>query len=810
MKNAALSGKPYAGNPHVRFDEGEVASAKPRRGSLLYKRLIVVLVASVAIGVRAESSYPNIAYDDTVTISTDQTGDSSVCVAGKLLVTGGKAAQTAGTTIALGSPADEEGCVKTPAAIVVAGGTFGKGESSDNVQLTLGADGGRGGVQVSGGKFAVAKYNISANAQTNDTGYIDYLSLSGASATVRELYNYSAYTARVVVAGTSTYATAHSWYGTMFQKGPVLFDCAKGSKLTFNISNTMKTFNTAGIGVCVAGEANVVFSLSGGKSNGSSLTLNSGARFENVGTVSFSGDSLVAIKGSDMFSSKVAKLSLSNVRLEFDANSVNEIHALSGDSTSSFSGSGTLALRPSSADDEMSVFTGSIDPASKLTLAKRGAGTSTATVSSGIVPKLKLEEGTLILKSDCTVSNLTAEAGTTLVADGCEVTVVGTIPTGIDCVERNGGRIVSVVSAGEGTLNEIRRSAWPANVDLVKTGDGELRLYDPDLAGPVHVKAGTLSFSRLGLRDRYLKFTIKEILQFKFNGELRALAGWRGRIYFYDTNDDLCTDTKSYNTKFALGTHPSVLTKGEVTAPADTVWKTVGDYTSPFFMFRTSGGNPCLWLTGVLTNIEDKVNFQVIYYRLPDPISTAIDGINVDTTWDYGNPKKWMVESSATGEDGSWQTILEKDEMCAGMGTTRSGPMNGDSTKSAYHFSYVQQGVQGLADALQVQVDEGATLDFTAKDGGQAIDAITIDFERGGGVLKGAKLAGSGTLYLVNATKDLLKLPLPLVLEDLGGSDNLKNWDLVIDGESKGRRLKYDAESGKLTVVPNGLMLLFR
>ena len=34
----ALDGKPYAGHPHVRFDEGEVASAAtPRRGSLLYK-----------------------------------------------------------------------------------------------------------------------------------------------------------------------------------------------------------------------------------------------------------------------------------------------------------------------------------------------------------------------------------------------------------------------------------------------------------------------------------------------------------------------------------------------------------------------------------------------------------------------------------------------------------------------------------------------------------------------------------------------------------------------------------------------------
>ena len=47
----ALNGKSYAGNPHVRFDEGEVASAAtPRRGALLYKILSCVLVA-VALGV---------------------------------------------------------------------------------------------------------------------------------------------------------------------------------------------------------------------------------------------------------------------------------------------------------------------------------------------------------------------------------------------------------------------------------------------------------------------------------------------------------------------------------------------------------------------------------------------------------------------------------------------------------------------------------------------------------------------------------------------------------------------------------------
>ena len=53
-KASVLNGKPDAGNLHVRFDEGEVASmATPRRGSLLYKCLVVFVVlvsAAVARG----------------------------------------------------------------------------------------------------------------------------------------------------------------------------------------------------------------------------------------------------------------------------------------------------------------------------------------------------------------------------------------------------------------------------------------------------------------------------------------------------------------------------------------------------------------------------------------------------------------------------------------------------------------------------------------------------------------------------------------------------------------------------------------
>ena len=50
-KREALNGKPYAGNPHVRFDEGEAAStATSRRGSLLYMEKIVLVVFGMLVG----------------------------------------------------------------------------------------------------------------------------------------------------------------------------------------------------------------------------------------------------------------------------------------------------------------------------------------------------------------------------------------------------------------------------------------------------------------------------------------------------------------------------------------------------------------------------------------------------------------------------------------------------------------------------------------------------------------------------------------------------------------------------------------
>ena len=46
-RTAVLSGKPDAGNPHTRFDEGKAASERPRRGSLRYKKGMLSLAVTL-------------------------------------------------------------------------------------------------------------------------------------------------------------------------------------------------------------------------------------------------------------------------------------------------------------------------------------------------------------------------------------------------------------------------------------------------------------------------------------------------------------------------------------------------------------------------------------------------------------------------------------------------------------------------------------------------------------------------------------------------------------------------------------------
>ena len=88
MTNAILKGKPYAGSPHVRFDEGEVASEKPRRGFLLYKtptkrtahRLVAVLSLALAFATGGASAAENLYWTGATSTDYNTAGNWSANV----------------------------------------------------------------------------------------------------------------------------------------------------------------------------------------------------------------------------------------------------------------------------------------------------------------------------------------------------------------------------------------------------------------------------------------------------------------------------------------------------------------------------------------------------------------------------------------------------------------------------------------------------------------------------------------------------------------------------------------------------------
>ena len=55
MTKVAVQSESHAGEPHVRFAEGEVASAKPNRGFRASKTIWMLLAAAAAMGVRAHA-----------------------------------------------------------------------------------------------------------------------------------------------------------------------------------------------------------------------------------------------------------------------------------------------------------------------------------------------------------------------------------------------------------------------------------------------------------------------------------------------------------------------------------------------------------------------------------------------------------------------------------------------------------------------------------------------------------------------------------------------------------------------------------
>ena len=379
-------------------------------------RAIVLACAGCNVGfLRAASEYPNVAAGDTVTVSSDRT-ETSVKVAGTLIVTGGKVAQAAATTVTLGSPAGSA----TPALIKVTGGKFGNAHGSTNpMTVNIGEDGGSGSFLVTGGELGVAKLNISEKATGN--GFIDIARLEGGIARFRQSVNNNANVARMTIAGPSvTFGTEHGWYPTMFSgKGAFEITSENGAPMFFSQKNVYCTMNATNTVVRLTGKTDCAVDT-----QDSTVKYNNGFCFANEGAVTLMSTGKTWIEhifqASGILGSGVTNLYLTGMsRLSLNATTEACVRDVTAETVQNqILGAGTLVADATARDITVDASLGG-----SVVLRKIGAKGLSLGSLAVCVPSLEIAAGDVTVTGDTVVTNLSVAAGSGVTVDGGSLTV---------------------------------------------------------------------------------------------------------------------------------------------------------------------------------------------------------------------------------------------------------------------------------------------------------------------------------------------------------------------------------------------------
>lgn len=761
---------------------------------------------------------------DTLTSEIAETTTyESMSIAGSLTVSGKKTVESTGG-------------ISVPGGTVTVSGAnarLGYGRSS-GTDWTLGFDAGSGEygkVVIDGGKLdhavGASTFTI-ANGGNGVGGYIDFMEINGGGFTPYTLRNKSDLTARIKVSGTSrlTKPASNSNGMGIIAEGPFEILLADAAQLTIDFGNQRGSLNddngSAENSVDIVGVGDVNFKM---HLNGNyPCRLRTGAKLNPVGSVTFGSSSSstsakFSLVGDDIFGANVTNVCVAasgaSVTLEVAADTTQTVRRLSflrAGKDDVITGAGTLRINALDAD---AVFAARIADDAALTIEKTGAQPVTAPRIANY-PALKILAGSYTITNDCTIAALTLAEGATLVVDGAAIRVDAFDNAGGVVSYLNGGTFDIRKTVADGETEEVRNWTMNGGNGFVKDGAGTLHLYDPAVTGLVHVAQGTLSFSRHGLLDKYFHLVFKEQCAYNYLGRVGTLKlqTWS----WYAPNAATLISSPEYGTlHYSLAGEdvaPSSLTDGQVTYRAHGSGTTFENESNKnaHYIFLNNGGigsNKKCFFACSLTNAADSANWQHLWVRLPDKNSYAdgVDGINCLVAWGGGNLTAWTVESSATGDDGTWRTVSDVTGYVPAIDS--SGYASGDAAKPMALLSYTQTGVRNLADTLAVQVDSGATLDFTAKTGGQTIDRIVFDVSAGGGTLKNIAVASAGVLEIVDAGGTLnYGQPLPLVFDGVSDTENFANWTVTVNGEAVERELVF--RDGALAFNNHGLVIIFK
>ena len=685
-----------------------------------------------------------------------------------------------------------------------------------------------------------------ADGAAVESGVADVLDVSGGSTVCLDFLNNAAATGRIEVAGGLVKFdrfTGWKYNNPTFEGNPWIIDVAEDATACFGHGNQGGHFNASGTATLVTGAGSVRLSQQYNTDNGP-FAINAGAVFANTGALELFGQyarygGVFAFKsGSKVAGPATVTLGDKhdgrvvlqvNAGADFTVRDVDFVRARSTDQVGDdeLCGDGVIKIDAGEADVTVAAnvpatLWSDATKANAIAFEKSGAHDALLAVTN--IPTLVVAEGTATLTNDCTIGELTVADGATLVVDGATLRYASSAGS-VGTIElRNGAAKVRVISgtAESGTADAslaMDRSGLASDATLEKTGETDLIVYDPSsVAGLVHVAGGALRFSKRGLSDKFFRLTVKECYPWGTS----TYKGLFLRAGLYDANGTLI-DLGWGGTVASYGTSADQLAEKGWAMPEGTLFtgniydgKCIASLTGVFMCGKFPNAYYTPWFTNATQTLckdaSDESGWQKIWGRLALSWA-AIDGINFYSGWSWGIVKTWTVETSQTGADGTWQVVQDIVDMPQELENNGYGVLNGDATGAtpAAHFRYVEPGVTGLADTLQIRVDAGATLDFGAKTGGQAIDRVLIDATaESSGTVTNVVFAETGVIELVGGSVRSAKGLLPLVFEGASGTANLANWTVTCDGKTCNRRVSFAAAEKKIELTPFGTVMVVR
>ncbi len=790
------------------------------------KRLIAVAAAGTAAFLGAETL--TVEKGTSVSVTSAATYDA-VTVHGNLTVSGARLSIPDGTgetgaeqvVVSLGPDTGDAATLT-----VEDGGELGQAAGKGEI-LEVGANGGWGRVDVQSAAdnaFRLRYFDIAA-AATPPEDDPTVLTVGG-TVNLRSLRNKSSKTVKVEFAGGKLNATDSSgfvWFENGQEEGAFVLEGREGSAIRFcNNGQPLRVLSKGGK-VKTAGPC--AFIAEGWVSNGAWTKLvlsDSGVVWENTGdfrlqeSVDVTCDDALptgAQTGSVVFDAVKSKIPLV-LDLNGCTNAVNGIADMKGDSVVTNSSAKVLSvLRLGTAKG--GAFSARAGGQLRIEQLGQEIALSNAVVDCAYV----LSNGTLRVTGDSSIATLDAGKDTAVIVDGVTLTLGTLRDNGATFTCENGGKIVLSKGGtgvrGIGVAGGMLAPSLNGSGTLEKTGAETLVVHQETAAFPwsVHVAEGTLRFSGTGgCTNEWWRWTIKEanawIVELASIGLFRPTA-----------EPEKWMPEPTLNVKPApAGTSAEELAQNQSFIDSairlDRESETSGTYATgydnlfandPARIFRTQrtqipyANKPESWIP---------VTFRIA--------SDHIVGYSQRMGWTTASrfPRVFSLETSANGTE--WTTALSVDSLVwSGAASWYLGTTDSATRASCPNpltiAGYDAPGAAGLAAGVDVRVDAGATLDLAnvTKEEARTLSSLSVDAAVGGGTIRGAVIAATGTLDLRNvaARRDLYDT-VWLSLPDAVDAENFANWTLRVDGQVLARQIVW--RDGAVRILPPGCLFIVK